>query len=226
MAHHGTGGVLLAGRLIAVGPDVEPPEYVLDADRCELGRSPLRDIVVADRTVSRLHAVIERQDERYLLRDAGSANGTFVNGQRLTEPHLLQDRDTIGLGTPAARLRYVDPDPTFIRPHETEPHTHGLEYDEARLRFALDGVPLELPSTQFHLLLHLYRQAGQVCSRESCAQAVWGRSYDPALDAGALDKIVSKLRQRLAAARPGGNDLIQVRRGVGYWLEMEDETGG
>jgi hypothetical protein len=48
---------------------------------------------------------------------------------------------------------------------------------------------------------------------------VWGRPYDPALDRDALDKIVSRLRQRLAAADPALAAGLQSRRGEGYvWV--------
>src|SRR3954447_12586662 len=51
-------------------------------ERSSLGRATTNDVVVLlDATVSRLHAVIERYPTGFCVRDLGSANGTFVNGE-------------------------------------------------------------------------------------------------------------------------------------------------
>ncbi|MFN7973993.1 MAG: FHA domain-containing protein [Acidobacteriota bacterium] len=55
------------------------------------------DVVVNDPDVSRQHAVIERYGNRYLIRDLGSTNGTFVNGRKI-EAEMLQPRDIIEVG--------------------------------------------------------------------------------------------------------------------------------
>ena len=48
--------------------------------------------------MSRKHAAIVRQRGGFLLKDMGSTRGTFVNGQKLTHPALLQDGQTIQIG--------------------------------------------------------------------------------------------------------------------------------
>jgi pSer/pThr/pTyr-binding forkhead associated (FHA) protein len=50
--------------------------------------------------VSRRHARIHKQKTQYFIEDLGSANGTFLNGQRLTPylPHPLHDNDELQLG--------------------------------------------------------------------------------------------------------------------------------
>jgi hypothetical protein len=199
-------------RLVALHEDVQPAESILETDIYTLGRSPLCQIVVQRSTVSRLHAKIEREGPRYLLVDAGSANGTFLNGQRLHAPHVLSDRDLIGLGEATAVLRFLDPDPTVVP-------TSRLRYDERKMLFSLDNQPIDLTPAQFRLLHHLYQFAGEVCTRESCAEALWGRDYDPGLDADALDRAISSLRSQLR--RPdGGAELIETRRGLGYVLHL------
>jgi pSer/pThr/pTyr-binding forkhead associated (FHA) protein len=51
--------------------------------------------------VSRRHCKIHQRGATYLVEDVGSANGTFLNGQRLTPylPHVLKDKDELQLGT-------------------------------------------------------------------------------------------------------------------------------
>jgi len=50
--------------------------------------------------VSRRHARIQRQRTQFFIEDLGSANGTFLNGQRLTPylPHPLHDKDELQIG--------------------------------------------------------------------------------------------------------------------------------
>ena len=204
-------------RLLALEPIVSPDELVLQAERYTVGRSSTCDVVVSARIVSRVHAQIVRDGPRYLLLDAGSANGTFVNGTRLAQPHTLKHNDTIGLGIVQGSLRFLDPDPTFVPVSPVPVST--LHYDEQALQFLLNRRPLELSQSQFRLLLHLYRHAGALCTRGSCAEAIWGRTYEPGMDAAALDRMVANLRAALRAAEPDA-ELIQTRRGVGYVLNL------
>lgn len=208
--------------LIGLMPGVHPREYAVTGESCALGRGAGCDLMVEGGLISRLHATISRQGPRYQLADAGSRNGTFVNGSWISGPHLLDNDDLIGLGSPDAQIRFVDPDPTdiaaVIEEHLAQP-SERLRYDAQAMNFALDGKILELTLMQTRLLLHLYHNAGAVCSRESCAEAIWGRDYDPGMDAGALDQALNSLRRALARVTPGSS-LIQTRRGLGYVLYL------
>ena len=67
--------------------------YPLDA-LCTIGRSSRCDVRISDPTVSRQHARIQREGERYVIEDLGSGNGTFVNEQ-LVVRHALVNKDEI-----------------------------------------------------------------------------------------------------------------------------------
>ena len=198
--------------VLGLHADVQPAEYLLKTELCTIGRAQTCEIIVLQHLVSRLHAKIERRGPRFVLQDADSANGTYVNSRRLFEPHLLKNDDLIGLGSPAPMLRFLDPNATF------QP-TERLHYDQRAMIFLLGNQLLELPPMQFRLLHHLYTCAGRVCSRESCAQAIWGRDYDPGMDAGALDEAISKLRRQIRLIDSTA-DIIKNRRGLGYELEI------
>jgi pSer/pThr/pTyr-binding forkhead associated (FHA) protein len=72
--------------------------YELRKDRLSIGRSRESDIFLEDLAVSRLHASIYRDDSgSYILRDENSANGTSVNGQRISE-HRLNEGDEVQVG--------------------------------------------------------------------------------------------------------------------------------
>jgi adenylate cyclase len=71
-----------------------------------LGRHPDNTIQILDRIISKEHAqIIRGSDGRYLLRDLGSLNGTYVGGNRVSE-HVLSHGDEMVLGS--THLTYVE----------------------------------------------------------------------------------------------------------------------
>ncbi|MGC9467550.1 MAG: FHA domain-containing protein [Anaerolineae bacterium] len=66
--------------------------------RILIGRDPASQITLDHPTVSRRHAEIVRQEGGHAIRDLGSVNGTFVNGQRVLDVVRLQEGDVIQLG--------------------------------------------------------------------------------------------------------------------------------
>ncbi|HWC77080.1 MAG TPA: SpoIIE family protein phosphatase [Blastocatellia bacterium] len=84
--------------LIVRPKDFEPSVVKLDKVRLTIGRSSRNDICIGDPFASRLHAEIVREGEQVLLVDNGSANGTFLNGQRVSGTIALQAGDLIRIG--------------------------------------------------------------------------------------------------------------------------------
>ena len=84
-----------------------PEELTLGDAEVRVGRSPAQSQIAFrdDITVSRFHAVLRLEGNRYRIYDAGSTSGTFVNGRQVPEYGLqLSDGDEVQLG--AVRLRY------------------------------------------------------------------------------------------------------------------------
>ena len=73
------------------------------AGRLLLGRSPACQLVFADDTVSRRHAELRLVEGRWMLRDLGSSNGTWVNGRRVMEAEVAPG-DELQLGGLAIRI--------------------------------------------------------------------------------------------------------------------------
>ncbi|HLK39576.1 MAG TPA: adenylate/guanylate cyclase domain-containing protein, partial [Polyangiaceae bacterium] len=71
-----------------------------------LGRHPNNTIQLLDKIVSKEHCILEQRDGRFVLRDLGSLNGTYVNGERVRGETLLKHGDEIALGS--TRARYDD----------------------------------------------------------------------------------------------------------------------
>jgi pSer/pThr/pTyr-binding forkhead associated (FHA) protein len=98
----------LSARLV---PRTKRPEVGIplkDSERFTIGRDRSCDLVLADPSTSRAHAVIERSERGWTLRDEGSANGTFVNGRRVAARTVTHGQ-TLRFGT-AEEFRFFDPE--------------------------------------------------------------------------------------------------------------------
>ncbi|HEY53550.1 MAG TPA: FHA domain-containing protein [Caldilineae bacterium] len=75
--------------------------YALRADGASVGRSSENDIIIDDEATSRHHARLYADDDlarpRFFVQDLASANGTFVNGERISR-QALSDEDRIVFG--------------------------------------------------------------------------------------------------------------------------------
>ena len=76
-----------------------------------VGRAPSSDIAIFDPTISRKHAELQADESGLRVRDLGSSNGTFHNGERIedAEPVTLAPGDTITFGKVAFRVQPVGP---------------------------------------------------------------------------------------------------------------------
>jgi hypothetical protein len=71
--------------------------YVLRDETVSIGRHPDADIFLDDVTVSRDHAAVVREGDTWVIVDAGSLNGTFINRRR-GDRAVLSDGDEIQIG--------------------------------------------------------------------------------------------------------------------------------
>jgi S1-C subfamily serine protease len=74
---------------------------VFDKSYIGLGRHPLSDLRLdpeQDLDASTRHAAVLHSGQRYVVRDLGSRNGTFVNGQKIEADYELSDGDVMRLG--------------------------------------------------------------------------------------------------------------------------------
>lgn len=80
--------------------------FVLNEGRTAIGRGLHADVRVNDEGISRTHALIECDGQDYFASDAGSTNGTFANGDRVDDRHLLQEGDKVQIGASSV-LRFT-----------------------------------------------------------------------------------------------------------------------
>ncbi len=71
--------------------------YSLDTVQTTLGRDASNTISINDAEVSRHHARMTLQGGKIVLEDTGSTNGTSVNGNRISGPHVLKTGEMVSL---------------------------------------------------------------------------------------------------------------------------------
>lgn len=81
--------------VVSRGPNAGSRFVVVD--RASIGRHPDSDFFLDDVTVSRRHAEVRREGAGFTLKDNGSLNGTYVNGERV-EAAPLENGDEIRIG--------------------------------------------------------------------------------------------------------------------------------
>ena len=82
------------------------PEVVrYEKDQISIGRVSGNDLVIAHGTVSSRHARLTRENGGWMIRDEGSTNGTYLNGQPIKAPTPFREGDELGVG--AFRIRLV-----------------------------------------------------------------------------------------------------------------------
>lgn len=95
----GTRVIERAPKTLAILVDKAHPDRRHDlSGTINIGRSADNQIAINDPTVSRHHAWIKSEGEKFSVFDIGSANGTFVNDERIEEPRTLESGDVVRFG--------------------------------------------------------------------------------------------------------------------------------
>jgi pSer/pThr/pTyr-binding forkhead associated (FHA) protein len=97
---HDAIGALPSGSALLVvrrGPNVGA-RFLLDADLTTVGRHPDADIFLDDVTVSRRHAEFLRSGTEFEVKDLGSLNGTYLDGNRMSGTIALHDGAEVQVG--------------------------------------------------------------------------------------------------------------------------------
>lgn len=113
--------------------------YEISGPLVTIGRGEDCDVVLLEQAASRLHAEIRATEAGYVLFDAGSHNGVWLDGHRVTRHHL-QDGTSFRIGETTMQLvLHPHAQPTFVEEGSTEP--------SATLRRALAPTPAPPPAS-------------------------------------------------------------------------------
>ena len=115
----------------------KPFDVELEKELFTIGRSSANDLTFNNLSLSRHHARVLKKDERFLIEDAGSRNGTFLNGIRIRQAMPLKNEDVIQLGE--ITLRYLIPFSEKVEVRDTAPAlgmeaTFMIDTDELNIR--------------------------------------------------------------------------------------------
>ena len=191
---------------------IEKPEVIL-------GRSEECDVQLPGRAVSRRHAQILQTDRGYLLTDLGSKNGTFVNGKEVRgEPYRLKDGDELQIAL-YIKMGFVGADATV--PLELTGPYKGLRVDKPAKKVFLGDQELSPPlsAAQYRLLELLSEREGHVVTRDEIVSVVWSEQDALGVTEQAIDALVHRLRDRIAALDPDHEYIVTVR---GHGLRLEN----
>jgi len=71
-----------------------------------IGRDPQADFMIADETLSAIHARVFYKNEQWMIEDYQSTNGTFINDERVSSPFVLVEGDEITCGRVNVRVHF------------------------------------------------------------------------------------------------------------------------
>ena len=94
-------------------------------DQVQIGRDAAMQVVLGDGKVSRHHATISRDGDAWIVIDAESRHGTFVNGERVSR-RALRDGDRLQIGATVLRFEQVD-DSSGVALHLTQTEQVGSD---------------------------------------------------------------------------------------------------
>ena len=193
-----------------------------------IGRDEKCDLNIPSRQVSRYHARVNILPDGVLLEDLASKNGTHCNGQAVIEPVFLQDGDTIQIAL-AQQFVYLSSDATLPLDMPIEeisaavPGQNLLRLDKRSRRVWVGTIELlpPLSVSQFQLLELMYDNPGEVVTRNQMIQVIWGQEDAVGVSEQALDALIRRLRDRLAAIDVDHPFLITVR---GHGLRLDNPS--
>ncbi|MFC1975662.1 FHA domain-containing protein [Chloroflexota bacterium] len=198
--------------------DLIKDQWILQDTEAEItiGRATDCAISIPVRWISRQHAILHREGGQFVLKDAGSKNGVFINGQRVVKPRPLVDGDVIQLA-PGLELLYVDSEATAPLPGQ---RGLGLFVDYAERQVYMHGQLISPPlsNQQYQLLALVSEKPGKVYSRAEIISAAWPGEDPTGVTDDAIDALVRRLRQRLTEIDPEHNFVVTVR-GYGFRLD-------
>lgn len=213
--------------LIAQAGPLEGQRWTIDGI-ITIGRDPSANIIITtpDKQVSRHHASLKLAENGVHLKDLGSKNGTHHNGDRLVDPVMLEDGDTIQIAM-AQQFVFLSSDATVpLQVKEMAPTTSEeklLKVDKRARRVWVGDKELMPPLSvaQYTMLELLYAKDGQVVSRQKIIEAVWGEEQAYDVSNQALDALVRRLRDRLDEI--SGHEFVVTVRGHGLRLENPNQ---
>jgi DNA-binding transcriptional ArsR family regulator len=177
----------------------------IPGERATIGSSEAADIVVADSSVSRVHALLEKLAGSWFVQDLGSRNGTFVNGERVQVRRVLRPSDELRLGRTRLVLRGVGSESGSVTMVTDEPPVLTVRERDVLIALCqplLSGDPFTEPAAVHHI-------ASSLVVSDAAVKQHLGRLYDKF---GVVDGERRRSRLANAALATGAVSLTDLGR--------------
>ncbi|MDC7233234.1 MAG: GGDEF domain-containing protein [Spirochaetales bacterium] len=139
-------------------------KMLLDPERpLRIGRDSSCEIVLEERTVSRIHAEVCRDGDQYMVRDLDSTNGIQLNYRRVKE-HVLKDEDRITIGPFILVYRVLDHSSNIPLRSEENLLSETLVM-ESKIASILQSIDDDQVKNQLFELKHIINQSKEKLSR-------------------------------------------------------------
>ena len=184
-----------------------------------IGREMTCDVIIPDRQVSRFHARLLPTPDGIILEDLGSKNGVHCNGTPVTGKVTLQDGDTVQIAL-AQQFLYLTSDATV--PLSDFGDISGRLRMDLRSRSVWvnnQAIDPPLSALQFQVLRVLSDHQGQVVDRHQLVSEVWGDEEAVGVSDQALDALLRRLRDRIAAVDAAHAYILTIR---GHGIRLDN----
>jgi serine phosphatase RsbU (regulator of sigma subunit) len=168
-------------RLHVVPPQGSPFDHLFVGESLVIGRSSSSDLPLPDRFLSRHHARIFRDGERYLVEDLGSRNGTLLNGQPVLQPTAIGPGDVIRIsGSTLSVQRDGDEPLDEIDSGHTvfRPVAELLALEASRGSGGSDRPTLERYAERLRLLNEVHQALGSALGLNELLRLILDRLFD------------------------------------------------
>jgi pSer/pThr/pTyr-binding forkhead associated (FHA) protein len=201
----------------------------LDLKKSEvvIGRGKECDVVLNDKKSSRKNAVIARTGNRYVIRDLGSSNGTFVNGEQVTGERELSADDVIRIGE--IEFRFAASSPEYERkkdqfqPADEIPAPIAPAFTGDSIPSMARGTPIPARSTFAEEGTHAH--AYQLDGYALPDQGPLPNAHPAAKpEKKGFFKIYDKYIRNFASLKPAQKILVVLVLGFGAMTFLEEDT--
>ncbi len=163
----------------------EPFDHPLEEDSLVLGRASSADLVLEDRFLSRHHSRIYREEDRFLIEDLGSRNGTMLNGRAVAEPTQLHAGDVVKISGSVISVfamdgsaRPVDSAALGFGEHTIFRKASGLLASHGQSSNAASEDELRRYVERLNLINEVHRALGQSMELDELLELILERVFD------------------------------------------------
>lgn len=169
-------------------------EFSLAEKISSIGRDPGNDLQLDHPSVSRRHAKISQVFNEIFVEDAGSTNGTLLNGRRISK-HVVRPGDTIAVGAYEIELK------------PAEEMSSGAAEEEVDLDRTMVMTPNDITNA-----------AAKAVSQAKKPASVAGEASVKVIDGAETGKELPMTRSLLTLGRPGVGLAVIAKRSDGHYL--------